>query len=82
MRVSVQLRYPEKGGARWAHSVFIDESTRQVVVPIGRLAPADRQAGPAPDPSGAASLLFVVDLTNALPGDAGSFEIGGVRLGR
>jgi hypothetical protein len=81
-RVSVQLRYPSAGGERWAKSVYVDQNRREVRVPIERMLPADFQKGPIPDPSTARSLLFVVDLTNARPGDSNSIAIDDVRLGK
>jgi hypothetical protein len=82
MRISVQLRYPGNGGARWAHSVFLDSSSRPVIVQVDRLVPADHQSGRVPGTAAAGSLLFVVDLTNAVPGDAGAFEISNLRFAR
>ena len=81
-RVSVQLRYPSGGGERWAHSVYADSTPRMARVPIDRLVPADLQRGPAPDPSTARSLLFVIDLTNARPGDSNSIRISDVKFVR
>lgn len=81
MRVSVQLRFPGDGQARWVRSVYLDESERDIVVPLDRLRPADAP-GPRPPISSAGSLLFVVDLTNAKPGAAGEFavrEVGATR---
>jgi hypothetical protein len=81
-RVSVQLRYASGGGERWAHSVYADSTPRTARVSIDRLAPVDLQRGPAPDPSTARSLLFVIDLTNARPGDSNSIRISDVRFVR
>lgn len=79
MRVSVQVRFNRAGGARWVHSVYLSAESRQVVVPVERLLPAD---GPsqAPPFESASSLLFVVDLTNASPGSRGRFEISDLLL--
>jgi hypothetical protein len=77
-RVSVQLRYPDRDGQRWAKSVYVSTERREVRIPVERMVPADFQPGRAPDPSTARSLLFVVDLTNARPGDSNSIKIGGV----
>ena len=77
LRVSVQLRYEARGGERWGSSVYVDSPARQIVVPVERMRPLDRQAGPAPDAATASSLLFVVDLTNARPGDSNAFRIAG-----
>jgi hypothetical protein len=79
-RVSAQLRYAQRGGERWGSSLYVDSTPREIVVPIDRMRPLDRQAGSAPDPAGASSLLFVVDLTNAKPGDSNSFSITAVRI--
>ena len=76
-RVSVQLRY---GEVRWARSVYIDATTRDVRVPVDRLVPVDFQKGPAPDPSTADSLLVVADLTNAHPGDSNTIRVSNLRL--
>ncbi len=81
-RVSVQLRFPSSGGARWAKSVYVDPARTEARVPVSQMVPADFQAGAAPDPSTAGSLLFVVDLTNARPGDSNSIEIRDVRFVR
>ena len=79
-RVSVQLRYPSGGGERWAKSVYVDTDSREVTVPVAGMFPADFQKGNAPDTNTARSLLFVVDLTNALPGDANSITVRNIRL--
>jgi hypothetical protein len=80
MRVSVQLRFP---GAerRWVKSVYLDANRRTIAVPVGEMRPAELDGGAMPDPSTARSLLFVVDLTNAIPGSRGSFTLSGIRLG-
>ena len=80
-RLSVQLRFSRDGEARWRKSVYVD-STRQVItVPVESLRRAD---GPPARPAvqRATSLLFVVDLTNAIPGDSGRIEIADVALVR
>ncbi len=79
-RVSVQLRYPTGGGQRWAKSVYVDGERREVTIPIAGMVPADFQKGSAPDTSTARSLLFVIDLTNALPGDAHSITLRNLGL--
>ena len=79
MRVSVQLRFESAGGARWRQSVYLSSESRQIVVPLDRLLPADQPTA-RPAPELATSLLFVVDLTNAAPGARGSFEISDLRL--
>lgn len=78
-RLSVQLRFAGDGDARWGKSVYVDATDRPVTVALEDLRPAD---GPVqrPDPRRATSLLFVVDLTNARPGDAGTITLRDVRL--
>ena len=74
MRVSVQLRFNARGGARWGRSVYLSPESRSVAVPLASLQPLD--IGDAmPDPATASSILVVVDLTNAAPGQSGSFAI-------
>jgi hypothetical protein len=76
MRISVQLRFDSSGGARWAKSVYADSGVRRVVIPFSQLVPIDVAINAAsPSFSSASSLLFVVDLTNATPGQAGEFEV-------
>jgi hypothetical protein len=77
--VSVQLRYNDLGGARWVRSVYLPTDGRRVVVPFREMVSADRQST-MPRFETASSLLFVVDLTNASPGSAGTFEISGLTL--
>ena len=81
MRVSVQLRFEDHDGARWRRSIYVSPSESNIVVPIARLLAADRP-GPVPAVSSASSLLFVVDLTNALPGAEGQFAVSRLRLVR
>jgi hypothetical protein len=75
-RVSVQLRYG--GGERWARSVYLDSTPRDILLPVSSMLPADGQTGRAPAAASAAALLFVVDLTNALPGAANTIRISRV----
>jgi hypothetical protein len=82
MRISVQLRYPAGVGERWAHSVFLDSTPREVTVEFDDLLPRDGQTGPQPEPSTARSLLFVADLTNANPGDRGVVTISNLAFAR
>ncbi len=77
-RLSVQLRYG--GEKRWAQSVYVDDTAREVRVTMAGMVPVDFQKGPAPDSSTADSLLFVIDLTNARPGDSNTVRITNLRL--
>lgn len=79
-RMSVQLRYRRGGGLRWGRSVYVDDSPREIRVPIADLLPMDHQGGPPPDVSRAMSLLFVADLTNASPGAANTVRLAKVGI--
>jgi hypothetical protein len=81
-RVSVQLRFAARGGARWGKSVYVDSSPRDLVLPFDRMRPLDGQTGGAPDIGTATALLLVVDLTNARPGDANTLHVSEVRFYR
>jgi hypothetical protein len=81
MRVSVQLRFPD-GDARWGRSVYLDEEPRHVTVLEEELLPLEGQPAGMPPPASARSLLLVVDLVNARPGDQGRFEAFDLAIGR
>ena len=78
-RASIQLRFARDGDARWTRSVYLDTTPRAVTVPVDTLRRAD---GPPsrPDPRRATSVLVVVDLTNARPGEGGTLRLRGVGL--
>jgi hypothetical protein len=80
-RLSVQLRFAGDGNARWRKSAYVDQTARPLDVAVAGLRRAD---GPLerPDVRRASSLLFVVDLTNARPGDAGKVTIREATLSR
>jgi hypothetical protein len=77
MRVSVQLRFNDDASARWGRSVYLDPAERTIELDMKSFRAASG-AQPMPPLSGATSLLFVVDLVNAMPGAKGSFTIGGI----
>jgi hypothetical protein len=81
MRVSVQLRYPPDDH-RWVRSVYVDATTRTVFVPVERLSPTDAGGGSSAPPDVPRSILFVVDLVNASPGQQGSLTIRDLRASR
>jgi hypothetical protein len=80
-RVSAQLRFAGDGGGRWRKSVYVDSTAKIVSVAVNDLRRADGPPG-RPDPRRATSLLFVIDLTNARPGDGGSITLNAVSLGQ
>jgi hypothetical protein len=81
LRVSVQLRFESAGGARWRRSVYVDADGESTEVPVAGLVGADRPE-PVPPARTASSLLFVVDLTNALPGSSNQLHFQNLRLSR
>ncbi len=80
-RLSVQLRFADDDNARWRKSVYVDREARPLHVAVDSLHRAD---GPPQRPAirRATSLLFVIDLTNARPGDAGALTLTAVSLTR
>jgi hypothetical protein len=80
-RLSVQLRFTDDDNARWRKSVYVDREPRALHVAVDSLHRAD---GPQQRPAirRVTSLLFVVDLTNARPGDAGTLTLRDVSLTR
>lgn len=77
MRISVQLRFPD--GRRWVRSVFLEPEDHLIAVRVGEMAAADGSQARMPDVVLAESLLLVVDLVNAKPGDSGSFTVRNLR---
>ncbi len=83
LRVSVELRGPAGGReGRWRRSVYLDETARELRVPVSSLAPAGPADAAAPDPQSVRSLLVVVDGVNAAPGQAGQIWIEAAALTR
>lgn len=83
LRVSVELRGLAAGReGRWRRSIFLDETTRDVEIPIVSLAPAGPGDAPAPEPSAVRSLLLVVDGVNTASGTAGQIWIERAALTR
>lgn len=79
VRLSVQLRFALDRNARWQKSVFVSSTPAPTRVAIADLRHAD---GPErrPDPRRTTSVLLVIDLTNARPGDAGTVHLANLRL--
>jgi hypothetical protein len=80
MRLSVQARRPQTG-ERWQRSVYLDANLREIVVPFTQLKPVGT-TGQAFDPRTIDTVLFVVDLTNAVPGASGSLTISDLQVER
>ena len=82
MRVWLQLRAPQGGGRRWGRSVYLDQTSREIVVPFSALLPLD--GGGARDvPLGeVTALLVVVDTVHARSGSAGVIRFDELWLAR
>jgi hypothetical protein len=78
MRVSVQARRP--AGQRWQRSVYLDQTARDFVIPFGEMTPVESNFSARFVPSDIDTLLFVVDTTNTVPGTAGRFTLGDLRV--
>ena len=74
MRLSLQLRFAQDGGARWGRSVYVEDNACTGRVSVAALRRID---GPPVMPSlgRATSLLLVADLVNAQPGASGSVTV-------
>jgi hypothetical protein len=80
LRLSLQLR--DTSGRRWQRSVYIDPVARTLVVPFADMRAVGDDSISAPDLTTIRSILFVVDLTNALPGASGTIWLGDIRAAR
>jgi hypothetical protein len=85
MRMSAQLRFGQDQEQRWTRSIYLDSTEREARIPLTKLRHAkDGRTAPPPgrpSVSRATSLLFVVDLTNGVPGAQGSLTLRDVWLG-
>ena len=83
MRVSVQLRSRDgtPTGRRWVRSIYLDETSRELRVPLREFVPVghDQPVGEGADLD---SLLFVINQVNAALGTSGMFWLDRVRLAR
>jgi hypothetical protein len=77
MRMSVQARNPQSGG-RWQRSVYLDSTTRDVIVRFDEMTPVGSSG--ALETGTADTVLFVVDTTNTSPGTSGTVTIGALRV--
>lgn len=82
MRVSVQVRLPGgRDGQRWRRSVYLDETSRPVVLRLEDFLPVGRTTTQRPIVARVQSLLVVVDTVNTRPGQRGTVWLSGVALG-
>ncbi|MGH9159658.1 MAG: hypothetical protein ACRD2X_06690, partial [Vicinamibacteraceae bacterium] len=80
MRLSVQLRQPAgEAGRRWAHSVYLDATTREVTLALSDFRPV-ADAPPRIATTELESLLLVVDTVNTRPGTRGAVWVDDIRV--
>ena len=81
MRVSVQVRVPDRGpGERWARSIYLDARPREIVVPFAEMRPAGRTGSSLPRAGELRTILFVVDTAHAKPGSRWEFTLSDLRV--
>jgi hypothetical protein len=78
-RVSVQVREPGGSrpveGRRWLRSVFVDRQAEAVTLKLADLRPAPAAGRAHPEAAAIRTLMVVIDLVNARPGDRGSLRV-------
>lgn len=82
MRLSVQFRLPGSRDERWARSVYLDATPRNITVRMTELSPQGFTAARRPVAARVKAILFVIDTLNAAPGSTGSVRFSDVRLRR
>jgi hypothetical protein len=78
-RVSIQLR--TSTGQRWARSIYLDESSRDIALFFDEMTPVAGTRGPLPLDR-VQDLLVVIDTVNTAPGSSGRLWIDDVAFGR
>ena len=81
LRLSVQVRDSGADARRWQRSVYLDETSRDVIVRFDDMRLAGTGERLPFDASRIGSMLFVFDTTNARPGDGGTVVIEALRDG-
>ncbi|MPY86526.1 MAG: hypothetical protein GEU99_01225 [Luteitalea sp.] len=80
MRLSVQVRQRTTAGRhRWARSVYLDRTPREVTVPLEDFRPV-ADAPPRIPVAGLRTLLLVIDTVNTPPGARGTVWLDNVRV--
>ena len=82
MRIWLQLRAPQGGGRRWGRSVYLDQTSREIVVPFSALLPLDGEGARAVPLGDVTALLVVVDTVHGRPGTAGTVTFDELWLAR
>ena len=82
MRVSVQLRSPGEGnGRRWQRSVYLDQTSRRLELPLRDFRPIDTEPALV-DLASVQTVLFVVDAVNTRIGSNGQVWLADIRYAR
>ena len=82
-RIWVQLRVPGgEQGRSWHRSVYVDETSRTLVVPFDEMRPLEPTTSGQPVLADVRDVLFVVDTVNTRPGVSGQLWVDEVKVGR
>ena len=82
-RIWVQLRVPGgEQGRSWHRSVYVDETSRTLVVPFDEMRPLEPTTSGQPVLADVRDVLFVVDTVNTRPGVSGQLWVDDVKVGR
>jgi hypothetical protein len=80
MRLSVQLRRPGgPEGRRWSRSIYVDQTPRDVAIPVEEFRPVAGASG-RPPLADVHALLLVVDTVNTPPGSTGTVWVDSLRI--
>ena len=72
-RIWVQVR--TQAGLRWGRTYYVDPAGTEVEARLRDLGPLGESPIGAPDPKAVTSILLVIDLTNAVPGQSGWLSV-------
>jgi hypothetical protein len=82
MRVDVQLRSAERGGARWRRSVYLDSTPRDIAVFFDEMKPIAPNTESPATLGGIDTVLFVLDSANTSLGVNGRIWLDDIRFAR
>jgi hypothetical protein len=74
MRISIQLRIGD-AGERWSRSIYVPPADEERTIFFDEFRPHGATTTPRPPLGDIRSILFVIDATNAKPGDSGRMWI-------
>ena len=64
-----------QAGLRWGRTYYVDPAGTEVEARLRDLGPLGESPIGAPDPKAVTSILLVIDLTNAVPGQSGWLSV-------